>query len=159
VQQVARRITAALLLALGGAAHAAGPATFAALKPLIPEGLYEMRTVTDMAKVPTIAPGTPPVEASSRQCVRDVAAGGFTVGRKAMEESCRVDALEVDTAGARYRMRCEDLESEVRLTLTQGGYDMQIETLSYDGPKERRLDQYVTTQKMQARFLGACPKD
>jgi hypothetical protein len=158
VQQVARGITAVLLLALCSAARAAGSATFADLRSRIPEGLYEMRTVTDMARVPGIAAGTPPVEASSRQCVRDVAAGGFTVGRKAMEDSCRIDGLEVDSAGARYRMRCEDLESDVRLALVPGGYDMQIETLSYDGPKDRRLEQYVTTQKMQARFVGPCPK-
>jgi hypothetical protein len=152
-------LAAGALGAVAGFAAAAGPAAFAALSPLIPEGLYEMRTVTDLSRVPGIAPGAQAIEAGSRQCVRNVAAGGFTAGRKAMGGSCRIEGLALQGAGASYRMACEDLESTASVSIAPGGYSMEIETTSYDGPKERRLEQYVTRQQMRARFLSAaCPK-
>jgi hypothetical protein len=127
---------------------------FAALKGHVREGLYEMRTETDMSGVPSIDKSLPVQVATGRQCVRagDVESGAFTRGHKAAESLCRLDGLQVSAEGASWTMRCDDMDSEVRMAFRDDGWTMELRTTSIEGPK--KTQRYTTTQKLTARRLG-----
>jgi hypothetical protein len=110
--------------------------------------------------VPGAPPGLAPLVTTARQCLtaRSIENGGFTRGRKATDELCRIEGLKVGAGAASYFMRCADLESEVTMTFREDGYSMDIRNTSMEGPKGTQ--RYVTTQKLEARYLGpGCGKD
>ena len=155
MHQVTRLLAALALAGVGGTAAAAGEGRFAALRGHVKEGLYEMRTETDLSGVPGIDRSLPPQVVTGRQCVRpgDVESGAFTRGHKAAESQCRIEGLQVAAEGASWAMRCDDLDSEVTMAFRGDGWSMDLRTTSIEGPK--KLQRYTTTQKLTARWVGA----
>jgi Protein of unknown function (DUF3617) len=150
------RVLAALACAAACGTLAA-EAPFAPLKGRIKEGRYEFRTETDMSDVPGVAPGTAIQVSTVQSCVKasEIEQGGFTLGRKALDSLCKVRDFNLVGDKATYSMACDDLESEVRLTLVAGGYDMELKTTSIE---DKGRSRYNTVQKLRARYLGECGK-
>lgn len=148
-----RVLAAAACAAACGALAAEAP--FAPLKGRIKEGRYEVRTETDMGNVPGVAPGAPRQVSTVPSCLKaqEIERGGFTLGRKAMDPLCKVRDFRMAGDSATYSMACEDLESEVRLTLVADGYEMELKTTSIE---DKGRSRYTTVQKLRARYLGPC---
>jgi hypothetical protein len=146
-----RTIMFAAMGAAALAAQAAGP--FDQFKGKMKPGLYE--TKMEM-QIPGMPAGMGPQKMTFHNCVTpaDIDKGHMGSKDGNMPKDCEIRNFKMSGDTASYTMVCKGemkMNADTVITFRPDGYDMQMKMAMDQGGKVVNM-----SQKMQARYLGAC---
>ena len=150
----------AALLAL--AVIAATPAAFAqspaeAMKGKMKPGLYAYKMEMDMGQVPGAPAGTGKQTLNMQQCVTDKDIEGGQLGKGGdMPKNCQMKDFKMTGNTASYKMACKgefEMNADTDITFVPDGFRMNMKMQMAQGGQKMNM-----TQKMEGKYLGACPK-
>lgn len=150
----------AALLAL--AVIAATPAAFAqspaeAMKGKMKPGLYAYKMEMDMGQVPGAPAGAGKQTLNMQQCVTDKDIEGGQLGKGGdMPKNCQMKDFKMSGNTASYKMACKgefEMNADTDITFVPDGFRMNMKMQMAQGGQKMNM-----TQKMEGKYLGACPK-
>lgn len=148
-----------LAVAASCAALAAAANPFDAFKGKMKDGQYEYRMEMDMGAIPGMPPGMGKQTMNFQQCVtaKDIEQGQMGRGKEGkMPENCQVRDFRMSGNTATYVTECKGdmaMKADNKVTFRSDGFDMDIKMTMKQGGETMN-----STQKMTARYMGACKK-
>jgi hypothetical protein len=146
-------------VAVASFCSAASANPFDAFKGKMKEGLYDYKMEMDMGNIPGMPPGMGKQNHAFQQCVtnQDIDKGGFSRGREGkMPENCEVRDFKMSGNSATYTMECKGnpaMKADNKVTFVGDGFNMDMKMAMNQGGQVMNM-----TQKIQARYVGACKK-
>ena len=144
-------LAAALGCAFTTAAIAAGP--FDQFKGKMKEGLYE--TTMEM-EMPGMPPGMGKQQMKQQHCVTSQDIEGGKMGKGDMPKNCEVKDFNMSGNTATYKTVCKgdpEMTTDSKVVFNDTGYKMDMKMAMKQGGQVMNM-----SQKMEARYIGACKK-
>jgi hypothetical protein len=148
------RVLLAAALALGAlVAHAQTPLK-GAFKGKMKEGLYEVRTETDMGNRPDVPPAQRKQASTMQQCLTAAEIDSYAEEK---QKDCQTRNLKVSGDAASFQIVCNkgEMTSDVAMKFVPGGYTMESKATVKPAGGGAPI---TMSSRAESKYLGPCKK-